>query len=159
MWQLVCVQFHLYRIYPVIILLFFSNYIYWQSDIICMFYVSMNNCAIFFIKLSLFKEIPTFCRQVYNIQHLQFTCFVHCLSIIARLLMYSCGRQLFPVKSPDGEILYVQDMLVSWIKVRILTKFSEFIKRIPFYIFIGTLLLFITFFVRQILTFVKILKH
>nr|CAB3266841.1 protein broad-minded-like [Phallusia mammillata] len=56
-------------------------------------------------------------RIVYSLQHLDFACFIHCLSIIARLVMYSCGRELFPVHLPDGQVIHVQDMLVSWIMV------------------------------------------
>ena len=47
----------------------------------------------------------------------QYAYFCHSLSLIAQILHYSGGRNLFPL-TISSKTLSIQHLLVSWIKVR-----------------------------------------
>ncbi|XP_069742980.1 protein broad-minded isoform X2 [Narcine bancroftii] len=67
---------------------------------------------------TMFHHINSGQRTYYTGQELQYICFVHSLCLLGRLLMYTHGRKLFPVKVKNRkEPVSLMDLLVPLIRM------------------------------------------
>nr|XP_039247521.1 protein broad-minded-like [Styela clava] len=61
-------------------------------------------------------------RTKYSPAELEHLTFIHSLCVLGRLLLYSQGRDLFPVRTRQGKEVSIQTLVITWIQILNLAK-------------------------------------